>query len=97
MAILKVNNITLDDENFIVTINDHEINPSLTEFKLLKYLMENTHRVVPKEELLEKVWGKKISANTVEVYVRYLRHALGDDAITTRRGFGYRIVNRGEK
>ena len=46
-----------------------------------------------REQLLAHVWGYDYDpgSNVVEVYVRYLRRKLGEDAIETVRGMGYRL------
>jgi DNA-binding response OmpR family regulator len=45
------------------------------------------------------VWGYDFDpeSNVVDVYVRYLRKKLGDDAIETVRGMGYRLASRGPR
>jgi DNA-binding winged helix-turn-helix (wHTH) protein len=50
--------------------------------------------VLSREQLLSRVWGYHFegSSNVVDVYVRYLRHKLGQDRIQTIRGVGYRLV-----
>ena len=68
-----------------------------TEFRLLRYLMENPGRVFSRERLLDAVWSHDadIDARTVDVHVRRLRKALnqGDlpDLIRTVRSAGYSL------
>lgn len=67
------------------------------EFSLLEYLMRNQGRVIPKLEILEKVWnlGVEINTNVIEVYVNYLRKKIDkeftDKLIHTHFGIGYYI------
>lgn len=67
------------------------------EFRLLEVLVRNAGRVIWKHQLLEQVWGgdTKACANTVEVYVHYLRSKIDRDAdhplIRTVRGVGYML------
>jgi DNA-binding response OmpR family regulator len=63
------------------------------EFLLLRELMSNAGQTLSKEHLLEAVWGYHFDpgSNVVDVYVRRLRSKLGNDAIKTARGEGYRI------
>jgi two-component system, OmpR family, response regulator len=63
------------------------------EFLLLGELVRNAGRTVSKERLLSSVWGFHFDpgSNVVDVYVRRLRAKLGQEAITTIRGVGYRI------
>lgn len=70
------------------------------ELELLRYLAQNTERVVSREELLQRVW--RLSANvartrTVDMHIARLREKLRDDAdapkvLLTVRGKGYRFV-----
>ena len=67
-------------------------------FRLLAYLIEQRHRRVSKDELLEQIWpGRVIAEATLNSCVRTLRQAVGDDGqrqqvIQTVRGLGYRFV-----
>ncbi len=72
---------------------------SRTEFDLLAYLMSNTNRVVPRDELLQFIWGASSAEldDSLTTHLSRLRHKLGtnDDGgarIKAVRGFGYRLV-----
>ena len=57
-------------------------------------LIDSEGRLVSKEELLSKVWGKGTDGGVVNVYVHYLREKLevdGEKVILSSRGKGYRI------
>ncbi len=68
-----------------------------TEFRLLRFLLENPGRVFSREQLLDAVWGRDIyvEPRTVDVHIRRLRKALNvDDAadlIRTVRSAGYAL------
>ena len=69
---------------------------SAREFDLLRLLMMHPNQVLPRNRILDQVWGYNFfgDANNVEVYIRYLRQKLGDgkhQLIQTVRGVGYRI------
>lgn len=91
--VLKVANIELDSEKMEVRVKGKEINLTLTEFNLLKYMLVNKNSVISKEKLLEEIWGYDDSENInlVEVYINYLRKKLGTEGkkIKTVRGVGY--------
>jgi two-component system, OmpR family, response regulator len=63
------------------------------EFALLLCLVDRANRVVPRSDLLERIWTLEddYGSNLVEVYVRRLRQKFGAHAgmIETVRGFGY--------
>jgi predicted ATPase/DNA-binding winged helix-turn-helix (wHTH) protein len=67
-------------------------------FDVLVYLVRHRDRVVPKEELLDEVWGDRfVSESALSSCVRHIRRVLGDDGtaqrlIRTARGRGYRFV-----
>jgi DNA-binding winged helix-turn-helix (wHTH) protein len=63
----------------------------------LEFLIENRHRAVSKDELLDRVWGGLRTAGAVEQAISYLRKALDDDSLEPRYiqtvpGQGYRWV-----
>ena len=66
------------------------------EFSLLAYLMREPGRVVPRMEILAKVWEMSFDpgSNLIEVHIKNVREKLGEHArmIETVRGVGYRWV-----
>ena len=67
------------------------------EYELLLYLIENRMRVVPREELLDKLWdyNADIETRTLDIHIRTLRQKLGEEGggyIRTVRSVGYRFV-----
>ena len=65
------------------------------EVMLLRELMDNAGRSVPKDQLLATVWGIDFDpgSNVVDVCVRRLRSKLGFELIETVRGAGYRLAS----
>lgn len=67
-------------------------------FSLLCLLVENRDRVVPREEMIEKVWdGRFISEAALSTAIHGVRRALGDDGTAPRylrtvRGRGFRFI-----
>jgi len=67
-------------------------------FDVLRYLFEHRDRVVPKEELLDEVWGNRfVSESALTSRIRSARQAVGDDGqrqavIRTVHGRGYQFV-----
>ena len=86
----------LDDDTHEVRRAGVPIELTITEFRLLRYLMQNAPRVLEKSQILDHVWNYDFrgDANIVETYVSYLRKkldALGPPLIQTVRGVGYRL------
>jgi two-component system OmpR family response regulator len=86
--------IELDDDSHEVWKAGQLVSLSPTEFKLLRYLMQNPGRVLSKAQILDHVWHYDFGgeAGVVESYVSYLRKKVdtGDTRlIHTLRGVGY--------
>ena len=95
--VLEFDGIRLDPETHRVHRENRELKLGPTEFRLLATLMEKPGRVLSREQLLDRVWGRDIyvDSRTVDVHVGRLRKALGvpamPDPIRTVRGAGYSI------
>ena len=94
--VLRVQDVTLDETTREVRRDGRLIELSAREFDLLRLLMMHPNQVLPRERILDQVWGYNFfgDANNVEVYIRYLRQKLKDEPhqlIQTVRGVGYRI------
>lgn len=94
--ILKIKDISIDKEKYIITLQDISIKLSATEFKLLLYLAERPKKVFSREQLLDAVWGDDIyiEPRTVDVHIRRIRSKIEknpDDPeyLKTMRGIGY--------
>ncbi len=97
--LLALSGVIVDSENHLVyTENNEDIHLGPTEFKLLKFLMQNPNRVYSREQLLDNVWGVGVYVDerTVDTHIRRLRKALGkyslEKIIRTVRGSGYSFV-----
>ena len=91
---LVVGDLRLDEDSHEVHRGDVVIDLSPTEFKLLRYLMLNSGRVVSKTQILDHVWDYDWSGEVgiVESYISYLRRKIdvvGEPMIHTKRGIGY--------
>jgi two-component system phosphate regulon response regulator PhoB len=80
-----------------VWVEEHEIELTALEFKLLTNLFERKNRVQSRAALLDDVWGiaADITTRTVDTHVKRLRQKLGSagDYIETVRGVGYRFAD----
>jgi len=90
--------LTLDPKAHRVTGSGQDIELNHTEFKLLRFFMQNPDRVYSRAQLLENVWGPvtSIEERSVDVHILRLRKALRtaelDSVIETVRGAGYRLT-----
>jgi two-component system OmpR family response regulator len=86
--------LALDAEAHQVTRAGQAIRLSATEFRLLRYLMENAGRVVSKAQILDRVWRDDFGgdAGIVDTYISYLRRKADTGEpklIHTVHGVGY--------
>jgi two-component system copper resistance phosphate regulon response regulator CusR len=74
--------------------NERVVELTAREFALVEVFLRHPGQVLTREQLLSHVWGYDFDpgSNVVDVYVRYLRRKLGDTAIETVRGIGYRLA-----
>jgi DNA-binding response OmpR family regulator len=83
--------LTLDPTRGEVTRDGAAIHLTVKETLLLELLMRNPGQVVPKERIMEKVWGYNADTGmaNVDLYICYLRRKLPGEYIKTVRGVGY--------
>ena len=93
-SLLRVGDLTLDEDSHEVMRGRDEITLTATEFELLRFLMRNPKRVLSKAQILDRVWHYDFGgqANVVELYISYLRKKIDAGRapmIHTMRGAGY--------
>ena len=93
---LSFADIELDEETHEVVKAGTLVGLSPTEFKLLRYLMANSGRVLSKAQILDHVWNYDFNgeANVVESYISYLRRKIDTTEprlLHTLRGVGYTL------
>lgn len=94
--VLEHKQIKLNLENRLVIIGELLLNLTRTEFELLAILMQNKHRVVHRQELLDRVWGTWFGDDHIlEVHISRLRRKIelkgGPRIAIAVRGVGYRL------
>jgi DNA-binding response OmpR family regulator len=92
-TVLEAGEITLDIRTRKAMAGGEVVDLTAREFTMLETFMRHAGQVLSREQLLAHVWGYDYDpgSNVVEVYVRYLRRKLGEQAIETVRGMGYRL------
>ncbi|HSI80200.1 MAG TPA: response regulator transcription factor [Solirubrobacterales bacterium] len=93
-TVLEVGGLTLDLRTRRAMVEGSLVELTAREFTMLETFMHHAGQVLSREQLLAHVWGYDYDpgSNVVEVYVRYLRRKLGESAIETVRGMGYRLA-----
>lgn len=91
--IIRVNDLVIDQEQFVVFKDNQQIILPKKEFKLLKLLASAPNKVFTREEIFSKVWGDDVIVGdrTIDVHVRKIREKTGVDYIRTVKGIGYKL------
>ncbi len=91
--IIKLGNMVIDPERFMVILNGADVVLAKKEFELLHLLASKPGRVFLRNEILSQVWGAEVIVGdrTIDVHIRKIRQKLGIDCITTVKGVGYKF------
>jgi len=96
-GVVQVGEVSLDPDEHRVSVSGRELALPLKEFELLHLLLANAGRVLPRETLIDRVWGADYvgDTKTLDVHVKRLRSKVEvDPAVPTRivtiRGLGYK-------
>lgn len=95
--ILSLNNISINYEKRITTVEGKIIDLTYKEFELLYYLLKNQDIVLTREMIMNQIWGFDFEGETrtVDVHIATLRQKLGQKGklIQTIRNVGYKVGN----
>ena len=101
--VLEIGGLRVDQARRLVTLSGSPVELTALEFDLLATLASAPGRVFTRRQLLERVWGWDFFGDerVVDVHIRNLRRALGDDAqdprvVGTVRGVGYKLLEEPE-
>ena len=92
-TLIKVSDLKINREEYLVTRNKTEIILPRKEFELLFLLASKPGKVFSRDEIMNKVWGSQVVVGdrTIDVHIRKLREKLGENYIKTRKGVGYKF------
>jgi two-component system phosphate regulon response regulator PhoB len=92
---IQVGPLAIDLGRHEVQIDGQVVELTLTEFKLLSYLIKNPGRIKTRDFLLEQIWeyGDGVFSRTIDTHIQRLRSKLKEAGkyIKTVRGVGYRF------
>jgi DNA-binding response OmpR family regulator len=95
---LKLRDIELDLQKHVALAQSHPLDLTLTEFKMLSYLMQHADQVIPPRDLVAAVQGYQADEHEaraiVRVHIRRLRQKIEPDPdnpiyVLNVRGVGY--------
>jgi two-component system alkaline phosphatase synthesis response regulator PhoP len=90
---IRVGDLLIDRDSFLVYRGDQKIQLARKEFELLYLLAGKPGKVFTRDTILAQVWGDEVLVvdRTIDVHIRKLREKLGDEYIGTVKGVGYKF------
>jgi two-component system alkaline phosphatase synthesis response regulator PhoP len=90
--LISAGDIKIDTAAHLIKIAGRDIDLTLTEFNILKLLVNNVGKVITREQLINYLSADDpIEPSTLNVHILKLRRKIGDFRIETVRGVGYRL------
>lgn len=92
---LEYNGLELHKNTCSISCGENDVKLSLKEYNVMEMLIANPGQILPKERIIEKIWGSEsdVEYNNIEVYISFLRKKIASIAagvqIKTARGIGY--------
>ena len=94
---LEFNGLCLNKNTCSISCGGNDVKLSLKEYNVMEMLIANPGQILPKERIIEKIWGSEsdVEYNNIEVYISFLRKKISsisaDVQIKTASGIGYFI------
>ncbi|MBN2795833.1 MAG: response regulator transcription factor [Clostridia bacterium] len=93
---ITIGNLNIDLNHKSVHFQKEVVHLSKREYQLLLVLAENANQIVPREKLIDLVWGMdtEVTMNNLDAHIRLLRKKIGgkkDSPIINVRGIGYKM------
>lgn len=95
--LLRYGDLILNETSCRAHRGERELDLTPAEYRLLRYLLVNSGRVLSKEHIADHLWGELRGDNAIERLVSRLRRKVDEDGphlIRTHRGFGYALQGR---
>lgn len=92
-TIIKMGDMEIDREKYLVKLKGTDIILARKEFELLALLASKPGKVFLRNEILNLIWGTEVIVGdrTIDVHIRKIRQKLDMDCITTVKGVGYKF------
>lgn len=92
-GLIKLGELIIDREKYIINYKGADIILARKEFELLALLASKPNKVFLRNEILNQVWGTEVIVGdrTIDVHIRKIRQKLDLDCITTVKGVGYKF------
>ncbi|MBV7506100.1 response regulator transcription factor [Bacillus sp. sid0103] len=96
---IQIHDMILNRMSHVVRLDREEIQLSPREFQLLDLMVKNKGQVLPREVILERIWGfdSEVAPKTIDATVKLIRKKLQSfgkqDLLQSVRGVGYKFGN----
>lgn len=95
--VIEYEKLKLNCSSAVLIYKENQSSLSPRECQIMEFFMRNVGQVLPREQIMDKVWGydTEVSSNTLDVMIKTLRQKLTklglDNCIRTVRGIGYKF------
>lgn len=91
---LVIGQFVINKDHYTVTKNGDLLSLVKKEFELFQLLASKPGKVFTREEIFSRIWDADVIVGdrTIDVHIRKLREKIGDEAIATIKGVGYKFV-----
>ena len=92
-TITTKNEIRIDKPKHLVIVKDEKLKLTKTQFEILFLLFNHNDIVFNREKIIKEIWGSDyyITKRNVDVQIRQIRKAIGQEKISTIKGLGYKF------
>lgn len=98
--VIECGGLKLNCQSAVLIFGEHQSSLSPRECQIMELFMRNTGQILPREQIMDKVWGydTEVSSNTLDVTIKTIRKKIGklglSECICTVRGIGYKFEMR---
>ena len=98
--VIECGGLKLNCQSAVLIFGENQSSLSPRECQIMELFMRNTGQILPREQLMDKVWGydTEVSSNTLDVTIKTIRKKIGklglSECICTVRGIGYKFEMR---
>ncbi len=91
--VIRVGDLEIDREKYMINFKGTDIVLARKEFELLALLAGKPGKVFLRNEILNTIWGTEVIVGdrTIDVHIRKIRQKLNMDCISTVKGVGYKF------
>ncbi|WP_304153108.1 response regulator transcription factor [Megamonas hypermegale] len=98
--VIECGGLKLNCQSAVLIFGKNQSSLSPRECQIMELFMRNTGQILPREQIMDKVWGydTEVSSNTLDVTIKTIRKKIGklglSECICTVRGIGYKFEMR---